>query len=110
MSVLVIPVTADAPHLDFEVVLEGATYGLELRWNERVEAWTLSVYDAAGTLLAAGRPVVLGAELLGRSGSADLPPGELFAVDTSGKDLEAGRLDLGTRVLLVYIESAGARP
>lgn len=108
MATVTIPVTADTPHFDFDVVLEGATYGLELRWNERVSLWLLSVYDAAGALLAAGRPVVLGAELLGRSGNADLPPGDLFAIDTSGKDLEAGRLDLGTRVLLAYIESTGA--
>lgn len=103
-----IAIVPDANHFSLDVVLEGATYGLELRWNERLSLWLLSVYDAAGTLLAAGRPVVLGAELLGRSGSAALPPGTLFAIDTSGKDLEAGRIDFGTRVQLVYIESAGA--
>lgn len=105
---LVIPITPDAPHFDLDVVLEGSSYRLELRWNERVGLWSLSVYDAAGTLLAAGRSVVLGAELLGRSGDARLPPGSLFAIDTSGKGAEAGRLDLGTRVQLIYIESTGA--
>lgn len=110
MSTLVLPLAADVPHFDFQLALEGATYTLELRWNERASTWSLSAYDASGELLAAGRPVVLGAELLGRSGDARLPPGQLVAVDTSGKDLEAGRADLGARVQLVYVEPAGASP
>ena len=108
MSTVVLPVTPDVPHFDFQVVLEGATFTLELRWNERSSTWSLSVFDAAGEQLTAGRPVVLGAELLGRSADARLPRGALFAIDTSGKNLEAGRYDLGSRVQLVYIESSGA--
>ncbi len=108
MSALILPVDASAPHYDVQVVLEGATYLLELRWNERSTAWSLSISDVAGKLLVAGRRVVLGANLLGRSADARLPPGILVAVDSSGTDQEAGRDDLGGRVQLVYIESTGA--
>lgn len=108
MNALVLPFVADVPHFDFQAELEGATYTLELRWNERSSTWSLSIYGAAGETLAAGRSVVLGADLLGRSRKAGLPPGSLHVVDTSGKGLEAGRSDLGTRVQLVYVESSGA--
>lgn len=108
MSALILPLDAVAPHYDVQVVLEGATYLFELRWNERSSAWFLSIHDGVGEVLTAGRRVVLGADLLGRSVDARLPPGTLVAVDSSGADQEAGRDDLGSRVQLVYIESTGA--
>jgi hypothetical protein len=102
---LVLPATSDAPWYDFEATLEGSTYRFELRWNGRSGAWFLSLQDAAGDVIAAGRRVVLGAQLLGRSADARLPPGTLLAVDTSGTDEEAGRDELGERVQLVYVEA-----
>jgi len=108
MSTIVLPVTAEAPFYDLEVTLEGATYRLELRWNERAQAWFLALYDAAGDVLAAGRAVALGADLRGRSADARLPPGILLAVDTSGENRDAGRDDLGERVKLLYVESTGS--
>lgn len=103
-----IPVTADAPHFDLQVQLEGATFTLELRWNDRMGLWVLSVYDASGEVVSAGRPVVLGADLLGRSASSRRPPGFLTAIDSAGGGVEAGRSDLGTRVQLIYVASTEA--
>ncbi len=108
MSTLILPVDASAPHYDVQVVLEGATYLLELRWNERSSCWSLSIQDAAGEQLVSGRRIVLGANLLGRSADPRLPPGAIVAVDSSGTDQEAGRDDLGGRVQLFYIESTGS--
>jgi hypothetical protein len=107
MSAIELPVNSDAPHYDFSLMLEGRRFKIELRWNERSGAWFLSLYDAADELLAAGRRVVLGADLRGRARDARLPPGPIMAVDSSGRNQDAGRMDLGVRVKLVYLESSG---
>lgn len=108
MSTLVLPIDSEAPSYEFSCTLEGRTYTFDLTWNERSGAWFLSVRDTDGVDLVAGRRVVLGANLLGRSANAALPPGVLLAIDTSGTDTDAGPDDLGARVKLLYIESAGA--
>lgn len=107
MATLLLPVRHDVPYSDFEVELEGRSYTFETRWNERAGAWFLTVKDTAGVVLVAGRKMVLGAGLLGRSPDARLPPGGLLLVDTSGTEIDPGRDDLGERVVLAYYESTG---
>ncbi len=107
MATLVLPVRSDAPFYSVEVDLEGASFTLQLYWNARDAGWYLSFYDREQACLVSGRKVVLGAHLLGPSADARLPPGLLLAIDTTGKDQEAGRDDLGVRVQLVYVESTG---
>jgi hypothetical protein len=106
MATLVLAADAAAPHYDFSTTLEGRVYTLELRWNGRSEAWFLSLFATDGTALLSGRRVVLGAALLGRSSDARLPPGTLIAYDTSGENRDAGRMDLGSRVQLLYVEAS----
>jgi hypothetical protein len=108
MATLVLPARHDVPFFDFEVDLEGRTYTFTFRWNERAGAWFFTLRNATGTILVAGRKVVLGARLMGRSRDAALPPGALFAIDTAGTDVDPGRDDLGSRVLVVYSESTVA--
>jgi hypothetical protein len=107
MAILVLPVRSDLPAYAFQVTLEGALYRFEIRWNDRDGLWSLSLYDKAGVLLVAGRKIVLGASLLGRSVDARLPPGAVLAMDTSGANVDAGQNDLGGRVSLLYYESTG---
>jgi hypothetical protein len=97
-----------ARHHAYAVDLEGSTYVVELRWNVRAGAWFMSLFDRARAPIAVGRKVVLGANLRGRSADGRLPPGTLLALDTSGSGRDATETDLGTRVLLAYVESAGA--
>lgn len=107
MSDLLIPVDSDAEFYDLTVDLDGRSYTFEVRWNARSLAWFIATYDGSGELLVAPRRVVIGANLLGRGADSRLPPGELLAVDTSQTGADAGRDDLGTRVVIVYSE-AGA--
>ncbi len=109
MSVL-IPLRDDLEHFSEQVELDGRTFTLEFRWNAREEAWYLSVADADENSLATGVKLVVGWPLLTRYASADMPPGQLMADDTSGRDQEAGLTDLGRRVLLFYFnaEEVGA--
>lgn len=105
MATLVLPARSDLPFYDFGVDLEGSSFTFELRWNPRAGAWFLSVYDAAGDLLIAGRRVVLGVSLFGPNFDERLPPGFLCAIDTGTTGEDPGRDDLGGRVVLVYDES-----
>jgi len=107
MATLILPVDNSSASYDFQVQLENAWYRIELYFNFRVGYWFLSCYDGSENMLVAGRKVVLGANLLGRGVDPALPPGFIFAVDTSGQNLDAGYDDLGGRVLLTYVESTG---
>jgi hypothetical protein len=105
MSLLVLPARTDLLEYDFAIELDGTTYTLGLRWNDRDSAWYLDVLDAEENPIAMGRKVVVGFPLLGRSKLENQPPGVLFAMDTSGADAEPGVNDLGGRVQLLYQEA-----
>lgn len=105
MSVLVIPTRTDAPHYTIEVDLDSRTFELEFRWNDRAAAWFLTIRDADGVELLAGRRIVIGLPLLGRFRDPRLPAGELNAVELTGTDAEPGVDELGARVRLLYFEA-----
>jgi hypothetical protein len=106
MGVLTIPVRAGVPHQRLFVELEGTSYGFELRWNERAGCWAIDFLDRDGSALLAGKRVALGIPLAARAAhDSALPPGQLVAIDTTGKGIEAALDDLGARVQLLYVES-----
>ncbi len=100
---VIIPLHPNEPHYSLEVELDEIAYGLELRWNERDEAWFLTVSDSSQNVLVAGRKIVVELPLLNRFKDPRLPAGVLVATDTAGTMLDATLEDFGTRVLLVYL-------
>lgn len=107
MATLTIPTRTDgAPYYSFTLLLEDVTYELEFRWVERAAAWFMAISDAGGALLLASRRLVLGVPITMRFKNPALPPGDFYLYDSSGKDIEAGLYDLGSRVLLLYTEGA----
>ena len=100
------PVQPGVPAQEFRISLDGQLFRLAVTWNERDAAWYLDLTDADGTLLLAGRKLVLGQALLARFRDARLPPGELLVLDTANSDLDPGPQDLGARVPLFYVEAA----
>lgn len=116
MSVYVIPTIPGEPHYDFGTTIDGVGYIIAVKWNERDKAldaagniitdgaFYFSVYDVGGEPLATGVKIVLGAYLGRRYVSIPLfANGVFIAYDTSGKGIDAGINDLGSRVLLLYI-------
>ena len=96
--------TAPIPIATQVVQLGGVNYSLTTRWNDRASAWILDVALEDGTPLASGLALRAG-QAVG-SFIRRLPggwPGMLFCEDTSGRDLDPGFQDLGTRVRLVYV-------
>lgn len=105
MALLSLPLFNDVTHYDYSIELEGVTYQFEFRWNARDASWYLSVMTADGEPLLLGRRMVIGSDLLVRLRDARRPPGQLFLLDTSGEDREAGQYDLGVRAQLYYLET-----
>lgn len=103
---VIIPLINTRPHYTMQVELDGTTYGLELQWNFREEAWYLSLADSDGNPINAGVKLVVGFPLLTRSKDARAPGGFFQAQDTTGGDSDPGFADLGGRVQLYYF-SAG---
>jgi hypothetical protein len=106
MGVHMLPLRTDLPHYLFSVELEGRTYTVELRWNERAAGWFLSLLTADEVPIVQGRRVVVGFPLLARTRDFRLPPGELEAIDTTGSGRDPGLTELGARVQLMYTDSA----
>jgi hypothetical protein len=104
---LILPTLTDGtPWYDFSIDLDGRTFLLEFHWNARDVAWYLTIYDQDENLLLAGRKLVLDFPLLARFMNPMLPAGEFFVVDTSAANEPPGLTDLGSRVVLLYVEQA----
>jgi hypothetical protein len=106
MAVRRLPVRVGVPFQRFQVELDGVLYGVELRWNWRVPAWSLTLRDAGGGALRQGVRVCLGASLLPPRRSSAFPPGELLLVDRSGSAVDPGLEGLGDTAELVYMDAA----
>ncbi len=99
------------------VPLDGVDFDLSFLWNERDQQHYLSVFATDSPILADGSrvaiatsiPILVGAFLLQDVPGRNRPLGDLLPLDTSGKDKEAGRGELGVRVVLVYIPQTEAQ-
>lgn len=91
------------------VALDGRRYRLVFRYLLELDAWTLAIYSDGDALLVAGCTVKLGIDLLAPFRHLDVPPGQLFAFDTSKPqtpdepvDVEPGEDAFDGRVLMLY--------
>lgn len=105
---LVIPCRTDLTHYDMDVVLDGATFNLEFRWNTREQSWYVSLRAEDLTPLWLGKKVALGALIGARSRAAGRPPGFFVARDTSNSGAPPGQKELGSRVEFAYVTGAEA--
>lgn len=100
--VVEIPLRSSLDYYNLDVDLDGRTYTLALRWNSRAEAYFLTVSNADGDVILAGRRVVVSWPLLSKFRGEDVPDGDLACVDRSGVFLDPGRGELGDRVSMLY--------
>jgi hypothetical protein len=105
MAWLSIPVT-NAPWASVKVKLDGVNFEIETHYNTRAGAFFLDLLDEDGNLLKGGIKVVVDWPILGpRETDPNLPQGYLWAIDTSGGDIDPTLDDFGTRVILAYEEA-----
>lgn len=95
--------------------LDGKPYRVLYAWNTREAFWTIGLSLDDGTELLRGVALRVGQGLMRKfakfaaSTKADeqLPPGEIVAIDTSGRDEDPGRDDLRNgKVQVVYLTRA----
>lgn len=100
-----IPVNAEFESFKVRTDLEGGTYVLQLDWNARAERWCLSIMDAEEAPILMGVPLNINMDIWGRFRMPALPSGMLMLYDTTGRNEEAGRDDLGSKAVLLYKEA-----
>jgi len=102
---LQLPLRTDIWNYEFRASLDGSIYVLAFRYNERKGRWIMDIKASDNAYLVMGIPILLGVDLLGKYGDERLPPGKFILIDTTGQNLEAGKTDLGDRVILLYQEA-----
>ena len=107
MSVSTLP-TFEDPFYSYATTLEGKSYLLTFKYNQREECWYLSIYLSDLTPLATGIKMVPDVNLIQRADER-LPPGFLFCTALlSQNTTPPGLEELGEtdkRVVLVYVSS-----
>lgn len=104
---LILPTRTDGEaRYTFECDLDEVTFQFSFEWNDRDSGWYMSISDVNGSPIISGRRVVLNYPLTNIYADARKPKGELIAIDTTDKNVEPGLLDLGDRVLLMYMTAA----
>jgi uncharacterized protein DUF6983 len=94
------------PDVQQKSELDGVTYVMRLRWNERAESWHLDLSTLDDEPIASGVRLVPSFPLLRRNQHPARPPGELYLLDNKGLDEEPTLEEFGTRFILVYVEAA----
>lgn len=100
-----IPLRNDLPNFEFTFDLENDTFRFSFLWNERMQKWFFSILTSDGTAIIYRQPCFVNYLVLDRFKDERLPAGKIIFFDTSGKDIDPGRDDLGERVKMIYAES-----
>jgi len=105
MAIIQIPVRSDLYQYEFSCELDGTVYIFDIHYNSRKDRWIFGIKTSDGTEIVMGIPILVNYDLLGRFADSNLPPGTLFAINTESEHENAGELDLGDKVLLLYEEA-----
>jgi hypothetical protein len=102
-----ISTTTDASGQPFDqrILLSAVPYTLRFQYSIRGQVWKLSIFNDGGELLLGGISIVNGFPLLlPYHSNAEIPVGELVAIANTLPDVNAQGGDLGSRVVLYYVE------
>ena len=98
--------SASSSRWDVQVDLSGTRYKLNVNWNTLMGGWVLCISDTRDKLILGGVRLSVGSFLLRkyRASCPDLPPGEIWLLDTTGNDAtaELTRDNFHTRFKLCY--------
>lgn len=104
------PELTEASFIPFGAVLNDVEYQFELQWLDRMQYWTLTFIDSRREEILSNIRVVAGTDMLGPYNDPRLPPGQLFAQDTTNRYEDPGRDDWRERHVLLYVEPEEPEP
>jgi hypothetical protein len=98
--------SASSSRWNVQVDLSGTRYKLNVSWNAQMDGWVICISDNKDNLILGGVRLSVGSYLLGkyRASCPNLPPGEIWLLDTTGNDetAELTRDNFNTRFKLCY--------
>jgi hypothetical protein len=106
MALIEIPTRSDLKAYEMQLELDGVTYTLGFRFNERLGLWVMDIGDANENDLLNGIPLLTNVPLTDDYVAEGLPPGRFICEDTTGQSRDAGAEDLGNGVRLLYEEAS----
>ena len=110
MAIIEIQTRIDLPAYEQLVKLDGVNYLIALYFNPRINndegRWFITLGDKNRNLIVAPVPIVVNWPLFDRFIEFPIPPGTIFAFDTSGQNKDPLQFDLGSRVRLFYAQKA----
>ncbi len=90
-----------------EITLDGTPYVFRFLWNFRASCWMMGLYALDTTPILEGVKIVLNENLFANHAGEALPPGQLWAVSTSGSLAPIAQGDPASgAVQLVYLTEA----
>jgi len=104
MAIVQIPTSQSLPFYSQKTLLDGQTYTLQFKWNDREEAWYLDLLTDLEEPISMGIKIVTDWPLNRRITDPAAPPGVISAIDTTGAGTNPGFEDLGNKIILVYID------
>lgn len=102
---IALPFTTGLDSFTEIVDLDGQSWILRFDWNNRAEAWYLTISTIEEVEVVGGIKIVLGMELLKATGRENIPPGALYANAITPVD-RVGKNDIPAAVELIYIPEA----
>ena len=107
MAVLQLPTSTTVPFYVFEIELDGVLFRLQFKFNQRDQAWFLSILDTNDNQLRSGIRVVSDWTLLRLWQEIDKKPaGEMMAVAQGTIARPALINELGSDVVMTYLDAA----
>lgn len=104
MQIQIIP-TANDPFYTQVTALSGVDYRLSFQYNQREQAWYLTIADIEDNIIFRGLKLVCNWPLYGNLRHASLPPGQLIVMSNSTDHSTPGLDDLidGGRCQMCYV-------
>ena len=96
-----IEIEKDEIPYSFEIMLDDEMYTLEIKYNERQELFTVSLYDSEDNPLVYAEPIVYGQELFKDVRDLNFPIDRIIPLDPASYETEVTYENFGTTVLLV---------
>jgi hypothetical protein len=101
---VILPVNPDFGHYEFELDIDDVSYGFALHWNDRAEAWFMTLKDSDGNVIVGSKRLVLDTPLYTKySDSRLFTDGDILCLDNSNTGQEMAFEDLGNRVGVVFL-------